>query len=328
MRIPSKAGLARALIGQWRQPAAGPRRERDFARWGEPLAFPDLGAFEAGFAGQSQPFSIDLGGLPFDGMFRRGTGGTLFVYFAAAAAHRPDRKLPIFNWVGQSRLCTGSALFLADPVLLLSQELTLGWYLGTSRQPLQEVLVRVVAAARRAAGAARIAFVGSSGGGFPALWLTERFPGSAAFVNAPTTTIRGHHARIAVQRFCDVALDGAPLAGFPGILELPARPAAETGARFVITQSRGDAEFAGHHVTPFLRSMGLDWTGADVLADNLLLRVGEPERWGKGHVMPPREVTREVLWALDRVEGAGFSGLDLPALHRRICEADPLPGGA
>lgn len=301
------------------------RCARDFERWGQVRDFADLGAFEAEFSGQSQPFSIDLDGLPFDGLFRPGKGDTLFVFFTSAVARGPDRVLPIFQWVGPSKLCTGSALFLADPALVLSEMLTLAWYLGTSCQPLQEVLVRVVAAVRQASGAARIAFVGSSGGGFPALWLTERFPDSVAFVNAPTTTIRSHHNRVAVQRFCDIALKGAPLTDFPGLVDLPTIPPGRDGTRIVITQNRDDTPFLTGQVQPFLRGAGLDWTGGDLVSEHLLLRIGEPSRWGKGHVMPPRDVARVILQAMDRVEGPGFAGLDLAALHRAVVAADPAP---
>ncbi len=305
------------------------RRERDFERWGgDPVAFAGLADFEAGFDGPSRAFTIDLDGLPFDGMFRRGTGDGLFVYFSAAVAPQPDRKLPVFNWVSHSRLCTGSALFLADPTLVLSDKLNLAWYLGTRTRPLQEAMARVIAAVARAAGAARIAFVGTSGGGFPSLWLTERFPGSAAFVNAPTTTITGHHGQGAVRQFCDVAMDGAPIAGFPGVLDLPVVTPAKSGSKLVITQNAGDTPFVTHHVAPFLRGMGLQWDGGDVVSENLLLRMGEPARWGEGHVMPPRDVTRAILGALDKVEGPGFAGLDLAALHRQVVAADPLPESA
>lgn len=304
------------------------RRQRDFERWGELLEFSDLAAFEAGFAGQSRPFSIDLDGLPFDGMFRRGTGGTLFVYFSPALAPQPGRKLPVFSWVGQSGLCTGSALFLSDPALLLSEDLTLAWYLGTPEQPLQETMARVIAAVARSVAAARIAFVGTSGGGYPSLWLAGRFPDSAAFVNAPTTTITGHHARRAVQRFCDVVMAGAPIAEFPAALELPVTPPAPGGgARIIITQNGGDRPFVTRHLEPFLSAAGLSWKGGDILTGDLLLRVGDPAGWGEGHVMPPDAVTQVILQTLDRVEGEGFSGLDLAALHRDMIAAEPGPNG-
>lgn len=310
------------MLSLFGQPAPAPRRRpRDFTRWGgQPVAFADLAGFEAGFDAASGPFTIDLEGLPFDGMFRRGTGGTLFVWFAAALAPMPDRALPVFSWVGQSGLCGGSSLFLSDPALLLSEDLTLGWYLGTRTRPLQPVMERVVACAARACGAVRIAFVGTSGGGFPALWLAGRFPGAAAFVNAPTTTIIGHHGRNAVRRFAGVAIPGGRIEDFPAALDLTAQPPGT--ARRIITQNAGDTPFVTRHVAPFLRGQGLDWRGGDVIGDDLLVRMGSPDRWGAGHVMPPREVVRVILRALDRAEGPGFAGLDLPALHRAMVAAE------
>lgn len=339
MRLFSRTGLGRLFSGPVAKvpdppttvpdpkPAIVQLRPRDFERWGgDPQEFSDLAAFEAGFDGASRPFSIDLDGLPFDGMFRRGSHDTLFVYFSAAVFPQPDRKLPVFNWVSHSRLCTGSALFLADPVLVMSDTLTLAWYLGTPERPLQEPLVRVITAAARAANASRIAFVGTSGGGFPSLWLTERFPGSAAFVNAPTMTITDHHAQDAVRAFRKTVMPDKPITEFPGVLELPVAPGA--GSKIVITQNAGDTPFVTQHLAPYLHRMGLEWDGGDLVSDGLILRMGDPALWGPGHVMPPRDVTRAVLRTLDRVTGPGFATLDLPALHRQMVEADQVPEGA
>lgn len=305
------------------------RRPRDFARWGgDPLEFRDVAAFEAGFAGDSGPFSIDLDGLPFDGMFRRGTTDTLFVFFTAAVSLKPGFKLPVFNWVGQSRRCQGSALFLADPLLALAEDLNLAWYLGTFERPLQTVMARVVTVAARSVGASRLVFVGTSGGGFPALWAAEYFPGSVAYVNAPTTTLIRTYRSPALERFRRVAMSGREIATFPGVLQLPVGQPADAGTKVIITQNANDTLFVEHHLTPFLRRTGLEWTGADIVSDKLLLRVGDPARWGQGHVMPPNDVSRVILQALDRVEGPGFAGLDLPALHRRMLDADPVPADA
>lgn len=300
-------------------------RKRDFTRWGVPHDYPDLAGFAAGFDAQEQVFTIDLGALPFDGMFRPGRGGTLFVYFTPAVAVGSERKPPFFSWVSQARRNAGSALFLADPTLILSEELTLGWYLGTSARPLQPVLEHVVGTVARASGAERIAFVGTSGGGFPALWLSGRFPGSVAFVNAPTTTVVDHHVRGAVRRFEGTVLGGAPIAEFPGVLALPEARAQAAGTRLIITQNGDDTKFVTHHLTPFLRRIGLDWTGADIVTDKVLLRVGDAAIWGAGHVMPPNPVTRAILSTLDEAGGAGFADLDLQALHARIRSADAAP---
>lgn len=301
------------------------RCARDFERWGEVRDFADLGAFEAEFSGRSQPFSIDLDGLPLDGLFRPGEGDTLFVCFSSTVTRAPDRVLPMFHWLAHTRPCAGSALFLADPALVLSEVLTLAWYLGTPAQPLLPVLRRVVATAARAAGAQRIAFIGSSGGGFPALRMAEHFPGSAVFANAPTTRLLGWPERFAVRRFCDLIMDGQPIRHFPGLMDLPTTPPGRDGTRIIITQNRDDTPFLTGQVQPFLRGAGLDWSGGDLVSEHVLLRIGEPSRWGKGHVMPPRDVARVILQAMDRVEGPGFAGLDLAALHRAVVAADPAP---
>lgn len=293
-------------------------RERDITQWGPAQEFSSLADFDVGFDAVSQVFSIDLDGLPFDGMYRRGEGDTLFVFFSPALAHKPGRKLPIFSWVAHSRKCTGSSLILADPAILLSEQLTLGWYLGTRATPLQPVLERVIAKVVQATGAARVAFVGTSGGGFPALWLAGRFAGSAALVNAPTTTLTGHQDPSAVQRFEKIAADGMPVAKGAWTHCLPDTSTEFGSSKIIITQNRADRYFIDHHVRPFMDALGVGWTGADIVTDSLLLRMGNPAVWGAGHVMPPPKVTRRILDALDFTEGAGFTGLDLAALHQQI----------
>lgn len=293
-------------------------RERDITQFGPAEEFPTLSAFEAGFTAQSEVFSIDLDGLPFDGRYRHGRTDTLFVLFSPALGHQPGRKLPIFSWVAHSRRNAGSSLILADPTILLSKRLSLAWYLGTGTTPLQPVMLRVIRKVAKAGGARRIVFVGTSGGGFPALWLAGQFPGAAAFVNAPTTQIARHHVRDAVQRFEKVAMGRRRITTGDWVLSLPDPAADHACSKIIITQNRDDRSFIDHHLRPYLRDRGIEWTGEDIVTDNLLVRLGDPGLWGQGHVMPPAPVTRAILDSLDFTEGDGFAGLDLPALHQRL----------
>jgi hypothetical protein len=79
----------------------------------------------------------------------------------------------------------GSVLLVSDPTLFVDERLQLGWYAGTRDWDPTPTIRKVVRSAAAASGASKLMFIGSSGGGFPALRCSSAFPGSLALAINP-----------------------------------------------------------------------------------------------------------------------------------------------
>jgi len=281
-------------------------RARSFARWGEPKTYDCVESLSRNFTASDEVFSVS-GPLPIDGLFRRGEGNTLLVFFNAALERNFKGTLPYFTWVNSSKTCHSSCLFLSDPTLVLSENLYLAWYVGTETFNAQSAIADVIKAVMARCGATRAAFVGSSGGAFPALLYSSLFPNSAAYVNAPATTIIEHHSKRAIDQFSKVACPQHGLKGMSAVLDLRSVKLRYNNP-LIITQNTTDTVYITSHLKPFLAHLGIQWSGQIILNENLLVIPGE---WGQGHKTPPSKFIELILSRIDTCPGDDFTALDL-----------------
>lgn len=293
-------------------------RKRNFDRWGEQKTYQNFNAFKNDFVPENGVISVDLGPMFLDAMLKRGSGDTLFVFLNAALSGGPEVELPVFSWVNISGHCAGSRLFISDPTMALSPEIKLAWYLGTRECPVQTLLGDFIEDIFTKLGAKRIVFVGSSGGGFPALLYARHFKNAAAFVNAPATTVLKHHNPRVIGLYESVAMGGGRVADFPGQLDLCVDEASWEATKVVITQNADDRTYIRAHCTPYLKSRGLGWNGKDIVENDLLVFAGE---WGTGHVMPPTSFCKDMLSVFDKHRSDGYHDLDLALVHSKFIDA-------
>lgn len=95
---------------------------------------------------------------------------------------------------------------IADPTIQQDLGLKLGWYVGHDGIDANEWLLALVERLKFIARPRQLIFVGSSGGGYAALQLSHRFPGSLAFVTDPQTIIPNYYAT-QVKRLMHVGFD-------------------------------------------------------------------------------------------------------------------------
>ncbi|WP_158644702.1 hypothetical protein [Paracoccus jeotgali] len=271
------------------------KRHRSHERWGSCETYSSLADLAEAALDVDTLFALKDGELPIDCMFKKGQGEVLFVFFNAALSPSANHVLPVFSWMKTASVLSGSKLFISDPTLFLSDEILLGWYLGSGTYPTQGVLEAIIRIVQKRSGAKKLAFVGSSGGGFAALYFASRFSEAIAYVNAPATNLIAHHNPKSIRVFSKFALGGGNIADFPGVVNLTEKaPAA--GAKMYITQNRGDQTYISRHVAPYLASLGIPWHGKSLDTKGVSVFVGD---WGIGHVMPPPEVVKEILSAID-----------------------------
>lgn len=213
------------------------------------------------------------------------------------AADRHAIDYPYFERVGTRRAWSGSFLLVSDPTLQLSEDMSLGWYLGAADADLVEDLVAVVRRMQRVCSSATVVFSGGSGGGFAALQASARYAGSAALVFAPQTQL---------ARYTRADWDRAREAVFPGIddrqitAEHEDRVSAVSRYRtpgrnlvdYVINQ--GDTHHVVEHCAPFAAVFGLASTGGTSTDGRVRIL---PVNLGPGHVPVPRDMFEHYLEA-------------------------------
>lgn len=294
------------------------KREIDFSRWSDsPTEFGSVEEFESDFAFSSGAFSIDQGELSLDCLLRAEAGDTLFVFFNGAA-NKSVKTYPIFSWVAQSKsMCDGPCLFISDPTLKLSEDLHLAWYLGTVTFNAQQAIERLIRRVMLASGASRVVFIGTSGGGYPAIFYTFLFSNSVAYVNAPATTVKNHPSRRTVGLYEAFGLGGGELRDVAGsgvitdLAEFSERSSGASG-KVVITVNRSDNSFIENHLFPYLGHAALSRESQVVEVRNALIIFGD---WGTGHVMPEKGLIRYLLQSIDAIEGDDFEGFELSKLQ-------------
>lgn len=154
-------------------------------------------AFEAlDFSGHAESIhTVPIEEVPsLDFYARLAPSDELYVSFQGAVM--PGKlRYPSFWRVASMRNRAEAFMAFADPTLLLTsnEAFGLGWYTGGEGWDPLEQIANVVRQAMTYSGAKRVMFLGGSGGGFAAMRMATKFPGSIAFVQDPQTTVAAYH---------------------------------------------------------------------------------------------------------------------------------------
>lgn len=134
--------------------------------------------------------SYSLGSLVLPALVSPAPGSTLTVMFHGAT-DRARTKLPLFQRLRfQKTLEAGPIVCFSDPTLDLSNELRLGWYLGTEKVALADEIATATRMLAKSLGCTDVVFQGGSGGGFAALQVGARYSGSHVVAQNPQTDVR------------------------------------------------------------------------------------------------------------------------------------------
>lgn len=114
----------------------------------------------------------------------------LFVFFSGAA----DRRiftLPVFHRWSWHNQFPGHALYISDPTLKKTLNLSLGWYIGDRSFDINPGMREIFLSVANNLGISEenIIFYGSSGGGFAALRALSELPKATAIVINPQTRL-------------------------------------------------------------------------------------------------------------------------------------------
>lgn len=204
------------------------------------------------------------------------------------ATDRDKYEHPRFEWQSTLAEVDASIVYLADPVLSLSPDITLGWYAGTAEVDVVRHCAHLVRRLTGLLSASRVLLTGTSGGGFASLATSRLLPGSIAVPFAPQTSVTRYYRRrvrdYLTLAFPDHEVDSVP-ALFADRLDVVDQYAKPTDNYVYYVQNLRDGFHIREHLIPFAAAAGMTGVGG-ASADGDRVMVLEDLR--EGHGPPPK----------------------------------------
>ena len=187
---------------------------------------------------------------------------TLIVTFHGSL-QRSKYQLPRFEWRRTLEALDAGVLLIADTTLELGENMPLGWYIGTTEQTLPDEIAGLIKQASADGGYERIVLTGSSGGGYAAMAVSHRIPGSLAVSFSPQTRVGDYipwvHKVLVNAAFPGYATIDDVESDFPervNLRRLYAEPEIHNYVRYV--QNSNDVGHVEEHYVPFAEVRSID----------------------------------------------------------------------
>lgn len=280
--------------------------------------YPDVEAF---LAAESIPIgilSINEQGIPIDILNSDIGADTTIIFFHGAI--EPKHTLPVLSGQGISGGLTANRIFISDPSLYLTDQLSLSWYAGNKKQPLQQLLNRILGRIIDEHGASKVIFFGGSGGGFASLYFSSLVPGSLAVAFNPQTNITRYLNRsvraFAVHAYGIAEDEYDPISQIPNapVLDLCAEYKQPVDNTVLYIQNANDVYHIERHMEPFLVS------NHPSNRFHLLM-----DAWTPGHTPPPKFILATLL---ARMTSAEPWELSIPDVVQELVKASLAPNAA
>lgn len=211
------------------------------------------------FDGAEGRFTIPLDGLDYSFLFAPAREEKNEYLFVLLSGHADRQKLtpPVFQRWKWAKRFPGPCLYLADPTLSLSDQIGLGWYVGTQEMNIVPILADIVKAVAEKLGVPnkRIVFYGSSGGGFAAIKIFQLIEQSVAIAINPQTNILAYHADEIVNEFVRVYAQGKIISD-ENRLNILSDVDALRERKIIYAQNKQDGHHFREHYSPFAHAMG------------------------------------------------------------------------
>lgn len=263
-------------------------------------------------------FSIEGADLHFRFLRGKHEASPLIVRFHGAIA--PERRpLPVFQRNLPKFSDIAHQITICDPTLVAKDGFNLGWYAGHEGLDVQGIIRRFLEVLTQALTPSRTIYLGSSGGGFAALYFSYHDADSVAVVMVPQTIVgRGIYG--AVQNYITSCWPGMTLEEVEEATCLDVTRLYSSGFEntVIYIQSQGDFKHTAKHLTPFMSAC---YNTGDPDRDKILIY---SDYWGvpgHGGSVPPGAYTRWLRAALS----SPTRGLaDLLGTYSAL-QGDPLP---
>ncbi|MGP5342361.1 hypothetical protein ACTXML_17335 [Glutamicibacter arilaitensis] len=283
------------------------RRENAISLLKNVKYYESLEMFKTSFEPKSQIGTIIQNNVPVDFLFSPSSSKRLSVYFNS---QQKPGDLKLFTWQRVSKEFGVDRLFISDPNLYFNENLLLSWYVGNSLLNVQSFLHEMISHVVDLGAYEEIIFFGSSGGGYPAMLLSQQFSNSLAFTLAPATTVLHHYDQKKVSTWLQACFEAGSIdeASDSGrldnlILDLPGYFMGNLINPVIILQNRNDIDFIECHSKPIARSVDVDFTSQGAFGNNLFISL---EEYGKGHLPPPSDRILQVAKVISEIPVGKF----------------------
>ncbi|MBG6218722.1 hypothetical protein IWX75_003209 [Arthrobacter sp. CAN_A6] len=231
---------------------------------------------------------INCNGLPLEIMYNSKSAATTSIVFNAALGIS-TQEVPRFMAGPTFAGLKTNTISVFDACLYTDDSLMLAWYGGSAKFEMQALLPGLLQKFVTDAGGERTLLFGASGGGFAALFYSQFFPRSTVVAVNPQTILDNYLPRIveAYARACwgagseEKAVEVLAARMCPDLRRLP-----DWAGHCVVYVQNSTDDHVDKHLLPFL-------TATRVPNLHLLM-----DKWGAGHVSPPKELIGQVLTIL------------------------------
>lgn len=272
--------------------------KRDLSRFDKVNSYPNLEAFYQEHP-QVELSTIKYGDGDLDVFFLdRGASTTVICFHAALATNRTT-SYPLFSALRMTSHLDANIICISDPIL--ERGLSLGWYAGADKQPLQRDLPNVIRHILSVYDKHQhLVFMGASGGGFAALFYSHGFPGSSALAMNAQTNI-SEYTESAVSEYLNKAWGVGTIQEAPITFDLTEVYRDGFPNKVYFMQNLHDSHHRDRHIAHWMR-------GIPAHSPNMNLLMGD---WGFGHVPPPADLVQASLEAIverdqDQLDRLGF----------------------
>ncbi|MDD3054796.1 MAG: DUF6270 domain-containing protein [Aliarcobacter sp.] len=230
----------------------------------------------------------------------------LMIFFNAAISRTEKTVLPIFSGASISENLDSNVLMINDPSLYLSNNLSLGWYLGNQYINLQKILLKIIKHIEKLVFPEKLIFFGGSGGGFASLYYSSYFKNSIAIVSNPQINILNYDQG-SVERYFLSAFDIGSF-NYENYKEVLVKNGItwdvselykKSENKIVYLQNIYDNHHIQKHLNSFLNKNDLNLNIEqnhkiiNMFENRLLLILAR--NWGKGHVGANKKFLFEIL---------------------------------
>ncbi|WP_152345673.1 hypothetical protein [Brevibacterium sp. CFH 10365] len=196
------------------------------------------------------------------------------------AVKRDLRSLPAFQGNLKSFNSSAHQISISDPTMMAREGFSCAWYAGHEELDVQGALVQFIGSLRTALAPKRVVYLGSSAGGFAALYCSYFDPGSVALVMVPQTNLQRHFAPRAVSLYLEKCWSGRSLEEVGEVACTDVTSLYEKGFdnTVVYVQSQGDFKHSALQLTPFMSAC---YNTGEPEQEKLIV---QSDYWGKpGH---------------------------------------------
>lgn len=268
----------------------------------------------------SAPVLVDVGGR--DPLAvkvqpaRRRDAKALVVLFHGALGRSKGAAVPSFLNVRREVVDFAHQVSIADPGVEPSNRVGVGWFAGSEHNPSQVLLPRLFQTLKSALDVERVIFVGSSGGGFGALFYSWHLPGSIACASVPQTNAWEYNESSRRFYLEDCWPNGLDSYLSPPILDLREIYSKSVPNTVVYVQSALDGRHLNRHMIPFMNSIGIEDRA------RIALKVSYWGRPGHSGAVPPGELDG---WIKAAISSNEVSAESIVAQYQRSgVESTPL----